>query len=238
MVIAHEPDGLSRLVEDRLTERGYSITNHIVTHDYQDPNRFEPWPDFDAYDLLIVMGSVRSLTRKDEIGAWIHDELALVRAAHERGQPILGICFGGQILAEALGGSVSVAPVTEIGWYDIQAAPGAENPAGPGPWQQWHHDRFDIPPDAELLAVNDNANQLFRIGRSVGSQFHPEVNETHICEWLQTCSPDYLVEHGLDADELVAAAAANEERNTKQCFAFVDWWLDDVVTSPHPAPAK
>jgi len=133
LVIAHEPDGPARQVEIRLLERGFDVDTHIVTHEYDKPNQATPWPNADEYDLVLPMGSVRSLTRKDEIDSWVHVELALLRDLHQAGTPMLGVCFGGQLLADALGGSVEVAPVTEIGWFDIQAAGGAENPAGSGP---------------------------------------------------------------------------------------------------------
>ena len=229
LVIAHEPDGPARQIAVRLAERGIDVDTHIVTHDYDHPDQATPWPDVDGYDLVLPMGSVRSLTRKHEIGSWVHHEIDLLRQAHERGTPMLGVCFGGQLLADALGGSVEVAPVTEIGWFKIQAAPNAPNPAGPGPWKQWHHDRFTPPAQAEILAVNENAVQLFRLGKTVGTQFHPEVDVEHITAWLGACDDEYLATSGVNRDDLLAKAHEHQAHNIKQCHAFVDWFLDEVA---------
>ncbi len=229
LVIAHEPDGPARQVEVRLVERGFAVDTHVVTHDYQSPGEFAPWPDLGDYDVVLPMGSIRNLPNKEPIEGWIHDELRLLREAHDRGQPILGVCFGGQLMAEALGGTVETAPVTEIGWYVLRAPEGAVNPAGPGPWMEWHHDRFTPPAEAQVLAETDDAIQLFRLGKTVGTQFHPEVDIAHLSGWLETCEDEYLEAHGTTREKILADITQYEQHNIEQCRAFVDWWLDEVA---------
>lgn len=226
LVLFHESDGDGCLVSERLRARGVEVVEHLVCPDYDAPDVARPFPGLDGIDLLVVMGSVRSLTAKAEIDSWIHEELDIVRSTHRRGLPILGVCFGGQLLAEALGGSVETAPVTEIGWFEID---GDANPVGPGPWMEWHHDRFHPPAEAEVLARNDNCVQLIRLGRSVGTQFHPEIDLARIEKWLELIDDEYLADHGVTRQQLLEDTRLHDEANRAQCFALVDWFLDEVA---------
>lgn len=229
LAIAHELDGLPGQIATRLRQRDYEVHIHVVTHDYDYPNVAVPFPSMDDYDLLLPMGSVRTLTDKDEIDTWIYEELDMIKKAHEEGKPVLGICFGGQLISEALGGMVEVSPVTEIGWFELADGEHGPNPAGPGPWMQWHHDRFTPPPGAEVLARNDSSVQLIRINNTVGTQFHPEVDVAHVESFLRLAPQDYLVECGVDFDQLMEETRQHEMANIKQCHAFVDWYLDEVL---------
>ena len=229
LVISHEVDGPGGQVTRALEHRGFDVETHVVTADMDEPNIASPFPDWADYDLVVPMGSVRSLTEKDEISSWIYEELDLIRAAAERGQPVLGVCFGGQLIAEALGGSVEVSPETEIGWYEIEAVDGKVNPVGPGPWMEWHHDRFTTPPEADVLATTAVGPQLFTIGRMAGTQFHPEVDIAHVEGWLQVAHDEYLATHGQDRDRILADITTHVAQSVENCQHLVDWFLDDIA---------
>ena len=230
VVLIHEPDGPSGEVGSHLSTRGFDLTDHVITDDLTRPNhRTGPLPDLDRFDLVVVMGSIRSLTRKDEIDSWIHEELAALAGAHRRGQPVLGVCFGGQLLAEALGGEVDASPTTEIGWHRIEATDPSVTPVEPGPWMQWHHDRFHAPPDAAVLATSAAGQQLFRKGNAVGTQFHPEITSAMLDEWLAACTPDYLAQYNVDAGLLAAETRQREAESRAACRRLVDWYLDEVA---------
>ncbi|MDH3292850.1 MAG: type 1 glutamine amidotransferase [Acidimicrobiia bacterium] len=230
LVLWHEPDGPPGEIGVRLARRGIEIVDHLITPDLDRPQHTTgPLPEFAEYDIVVVMGSVRSLTRKHEIDPWIHDELHRLARAHRSGQPILGICFGGQLLAEALGGVVEAAPAAEIGWYDIDPVDGFDCPIGAGPWMQWHHDRFFAPPEAEVLATSEVGQQLFRIGRSVGTQFHPEITHGILEGWLKNCDDDYATAIDLDVDRLRSETDAHQRTSAEACHRMVDWFLDTVA---------
>lgn len=236
LIIAHEPDGPGGQVAVRLAARGYGVETHVVTHDVDAPNTSTPFPAIEPYDVVAIMGSVRSLTEKDEISNWVLEELELIRHAHRIEKPLLGVCFGGQLVADALGGSVETSPTTEIGWFMIEAADGKTNPVGPGPWMEWHHDRFSPPPGAEVLAKTDAATQLFTIGRIVVTQFHPEIDLAHLIGWLKTADDEYLNTYGQNRETLIADMREHETHNIEQCHALVDWFLDDIAFPETEAP--
>ena len=230
LVLRHEPDGPSGEIGVRLTERGIDLDDHLITPDIGQPRQTTgPLPAYSDFDMLVVMGSVRSLTQKDEIDTWIYAELELLRSAHSSNVPILGICFGGQLLAEMSGGLVEPAPSAEIGWYEISPIEGTDCPVGAGPWMQWHHDRFVAPPEAEVMAKSAAGQQLFRLGRSVGTQFHPEITEDVLDGWLVACDTDYVAEHNVDVDQLRLDTRLNQAASAVACHRLVDWFLDSVA---------
>ena len=235
LVLVHERANGPGTLATHLTARGWRLRLHHVLPDDQRPDRPDPLPGPDEvgrHQMLVVLGSIRSVYDRATIGSWIGHELALVAGAHRVGVPVLGICFGGQVLAAALGGTVEPAPESEIGWYRLD---GERNPVGVGPWFEWHHDRFEPPPGAEVLATTARAVQLFRVGTSVGTQFHPEIDLAQVERWVGEAPPDELARVGVDGGHLLAETGRQEARAVAACRHLVDWFLDEVVA---PAPVS
>ncbi len=134
------------------------------------------------YDLAIILGSDESAY--DDSVPWVAEELDYAQRAIRVGVPVLGICFGAQMLARALGADVRRAPEPEVAWKSMTRADDADwLPAGP--WLTWHTDTFDWPPGATPLAWTEMAPQAFAHGDHLGLQFHPEVTADLIEQWLE-----------------------------------------------------
>jgi GMP synthase-like glutamine amidotransferase len=143
-----------------------------------------------------------------EARAWIEEETAWLRAAGAAGIPVLGICFGAQILAAAFGGTVQPAGQQEIGWVMVDSADPGLIPAGP--WLEFHHDLCVPPAAASVLARNSLGVQAFSLGRHLGVQFHPEVDGDLFRLWLDAGGRAEIAADGQDPDALLRQTIAEE----------------------------
>ena len=139
----------------------------------------EPGPG----EFVAVLGSAHAAY--DASQPWIAREREWIRGLHAAGVPLLGICFGGQQLSRALGGTVSRGAYAEFAWTDITPLPGHELLLGSGPWFSFHDDVFTVPDGATELARSPLCPQAFAIGRSIGVQFHPEFTPAMLPGWLE-----------------------------------------------------
>jgi len=151
----------------------------------------EPVPEScDGFSGLGFMGG--PMSANDEF-PWTQPVLRLMRAAVEKQVPVIGHCLGGQMLARALGGSVSRNPVKEIGWVpvEVEDSPLADAWFGDKLDRfcsfQWHEDTFTIPPGGgRILAGKTCPNQAYVVdARHLGMQCHVEVNAEMIETWCR-----------------------------------------------------
>lgn len=176
--IRHEPfEGLA-YIEDWIKANHHDLEYTLVFKNEAFPKTFE-------FDMLIIMGGTASVYDESKF-IWISEEKKFISEALRKKKKILGICFGAQILASALGCRVYPGANKEIGWFPVRfnkkSLPGINFLPEEITSFHWHGDTFDIPPGAMHLASSDcTPNQGFIIGNQIlALQFHPEMNQDAI----------------------------------------------------------
>jgi GMP synthase (glutamine-hydrolysing) len=147
-------------------------------------------PDLDAVDGILSFGGDQSV-REIESHPYLLAEAELLREAHRRELPVLGVCLGAQLLAHALGGEVRRLERRLLEWSELEPLPAAAgDPLGralPRPVfaLHWNEDSFEPPPGAvELLARAGEGCEAFRAGASTwGVQFHPDADAAVLDSW-------------------------------------------------------
>lgn len=160
--------------------------------------RDEHFPNMDELSHIVILGGPMSVYEEDRYPFLKYEDL-FIKEAIQRGKRILGICLGAQLIAKALGAKVFKAPEKEIGWYRVSLTEdGLKDPLFSDLPQefsvfQWHGDTFEIPAGAKLIATSlPVTNQALRYGRDVyGLQFHLEVTEQMIREWMETYEEEF-----------------------------------------------
>jgi GMP synthase-like glutamine amidotransferase len=189
-------------------------------------------PDPVGFDVVVALGSDWSVYWP-HVAAHVTREEALLRAAVDAEVPVLGICFGAQVLASALGGLVERAPEPEVGWYLVDTD--VPDLLPPGPYLQWHWDRFAVPPGGVELARSPVGPQAFVLGSAFGVQFHPEATAPILRRWSH--GDDGPVEGtSTDAGTVVAEAERRHEEAAGRADVLVASFLSGALTG-HPVPA-
>lgn len=180
-------------------------------------------------DLLVLLGSSWSVywsTICDEVQA----ECDLVLSAIQEGIPILGICYGAQLISYASGGNVRRADFPEIGWTNID--PRGERMPVVGRWMQWHYDTFTVPSGFELIGANDAGVQAIRCGRTLGVQFHPEVDCEILRAWISAGGAVELDAAGIVESQLIDETEGEAPRVSEAIPGFIKWFVEVVARGP------
>ncbi|MGH3339461.1 MAG: type 1 glutamine amidotransferase [Propionibacteriaceae bacterium] len=229
LMIQHDHICTPGFVGERFVDRGYDLGVHQVVSEsrFRSPNVETQFPEPTDFDVIISMGAPWSVYDHDTIGSWVLPELAMLRDAHHDHVPVFGICFGGQLLAAAHGGSVSRAATPELGWVEIESDDESLVPAGE--WFQWHYDSWELPAGATELARNDISSQAFILGRNLAVQFHPEMSSPILASWIATGGAGEMIKLGIEIDELVRQTAQRDTSNRARAHQLVDLFLDRVA---------
>ena len=204
LAIVHQADAGPGVFADELRERGVELEEWTLSERGTAPPR-----EIAEYDAVLTFGGAMNADQEDRL-PWLRFEKDFLAAMIDDGMPILAVCLGCQLLADAAGGSARRASEPEIGWLDVEVTDeGARDPViGPLAPRfeafQWHSYEA-VPPDgAAILARSPVCAQAYRIGeRAWGIQSHPEVTAADVERWIDDFRADEdAVRIGLDHEAL------------------------------------
>jgi len=223
------------LLGEAFTEQGYDVEVFEVVPAARvgDPAVDVTFPDAGGYDVVVPLGARWPVYDDTLRRTWVGAETQLVRDAADAGVALLGVCFGGQLLAQAFGGSVARSTEPEIGWYDITSDSPDLVPGGP--WFQWHFDRWTLPPGATEIARTANASQAFVLGRALALQFHPEVDTELLERWLADDTDGEVASIGRTHDELRSRTTELADDASSRVRDLVRGFVTHVVRQPCPS---
>lgn len=200
----------------------YPVTG---THLYKN----DKLPDQEEYDWLIVMGGPMNIYEEDKYH-WLIEEKKFIKKAIDENKIVIGLCLGGQLIADILGGRVVKNPHTEIGWFPVTMSDQALS----YPWFshmpkqpmvfEWHGDTFiDLPKEVVLLAENKACkNQAFQYkNRVFGFQFHLENTLDIIENLIKNCSNEMIPALYIQTAEELRARIDNIQQDNKWMSLFL-----------------
>ena len=181
-------------------------------------------------DVIVLLGSDWSVYHRF-VAENVAAEQDLITRAIARGVPLLGICFGAQIIAAALGCDVVRATTPEIGWRELSS------PTAPflsGQWFQYHADRWIDRGLVRSVVENAIAPQAFEVGRVLAVQFHPEVTAATASRWLRA-APDEVQASGETVERIERETELVIANARDRCHLLVDHFITDIATRALPA---
>jgi GMP synthase-like glutamine amidotransferase len=215
LVRQHGESGPPALLGEWLEARGL---DYVVSD-----SRSDHAPDVRAFAAVASLGCRYSPADLDV--PQVRAEIELIERAVEHDVPVLGLCFGGQVLAHVLGGRIEAAPTPEFGWHEIETDDPDAVPAGP--WLVWHYQRFTVPPGATEIARTEHATHAFRHGRHLGLQFHPESTTDIVEGWARKDAEKLETVGVTNGPALIEAPAEQQDAAKRAAFRLFDAFIGE-----------
>jgi len=225
-LLEHDPFDMSRTnMTMWAKKKGYPLTHTYVCND-------EKLPAIDDFDWLMVMrGSPSAWEEKKN--PWLPGEKAFIAQVLDSGKMIFGVCFGAQLLAEALGGKLFPNDQKEIGWYEVSVTPEGQNSFLfkdiPNQFTSfhWHSDHFSLPPGCVKLADSKptvNQAYLCKTHPVVGVQFHPEYTREMVRYFAREESTEWQVDRFVAGKE----AVLSQTEKISDTYGLMATLLDNI----------
>lgn len=203
-------------------ENGHVVTN---TRLYQN----DPLPGQRDFDWLVVMGGPMNIYEED-LYPWLAAEKRFIRQTIEAGKVVIGLCLGGQLIADVIGGKVTQNPCKEIGWLPIRLSEQARIsplfsffPEQPIVFQ-WHGDTFSVlPQDAACIAQSDACKHQAFIykNRVFGFQYHLENTPEIIADLVKHCGEEMVPGAYVQTPEELLSHPEYVEQNNRWMALFL-----------------
>ena len=231
LVVVHD-------IDDHLNEMANPIAEAGILMDTWDVlNDSVGKPDLanlEQYSGIISMGAHAGVLEEDK-HAWMSHERKIMQWALDTETPLLGLCFGSQLLASAAGGRIYKAETGEFAWTKVDMLPAAANDPVIGTLGetvdafQFHYDNIELPKNAVLLGESNGTIEAFRVGSSAwATQFHPEVGLSQQLAWLSTYRGAFIRE-GIDIDEQIAKSHELAASYRKQAWDLSEAFAKQVL---------
>jgi GMP synthase (glutamine-hydrolysing) len=225
-------------IDDHLNEMANPIAEAGILMDTWDVNHdSDGRPDLDQlgqYSGIISLGAHAGVLDEAE-HPWMSHERKIMQWALDTETPLLGLCFGSQLLASAAGGRVYKAETGEFAWTKVNMLPEAASDPVIGTLGKtidafhFHYDTFDLPKNAVPLGKSGGTIEAFRVGSSAwATQFHPEVGLSQQLTWLSTYRRAFLRE-GINIDEQIAKSHELAASYRKQAWALSEAFAKQVL---------
>ena len=209
LILQHGPAGPPDILGEWLDECGIPYEIH--------PAWEAPPPPVEGRPFLASLGSEQSAGPGGP--PWARHEVETMRRAVEGDVPVLGLCFGGQTLALALGGRLDRAAEPEIGWLPVESE---DDSVPPGPWATYHYEVIRLPPGARELARTPAGPAAFRVGPHTATQFHPEATPERMSTWIRMASE---LPPGITPELIDEQGARHGAEARPQAWRLFDaWW--------------
>ena len=214
LAIVHQPDAGPGVFADAIRDVGSRLDSWHL------PQSAEPPEDPLGYDAVMTFGGAVHPTQLEE-HSWLAREKEVLGELLDRRVPLLGVCLGSELVAEAAGAQLRRAPSPEIGWYEVETTDEAARDPLLAPLApafralEWHSYETSLPPGAVPLARSAGCLQAFRVDQSAwGIQFHAEVTPADFEAWLDDYRSD---------PDAVAAGLDPERLRSQTRAAIADW---------------